>query len=192
MHKARIGVIGPPYVHPIPDQTVVVGQPLTITCSYSGYPIEEVFFVKDKRRLPFDERHLIGQQLGQLHISQVEKSDEGVYHCVVVAGNNGGNGNGNDAANDNDIGQSTQRAQQAFRIITVQPPVLSPFIFSDDLEEGTRATAVCSVISGDPPITLQWLKDGQPINGGSTNSRLFDSQIQVHKFKLIIILRCNI
>ena len=61
-HQARIGVIGPPYAHPIADQTAVIGHPHTLTCPYSGYPVAEVYFAKGKgRRLPYDERHLAGQ-----------------------------------------------------------------------------------------------------------------------------------
>lgn len=163
-HQARIGIIGPPYVHPIADQTAVVGQQLSIQCAYSGYPIEEIYFVKSKRRLPFDERHLI-TQIGHLTIIQIDKSDDGDYSCIV-------------------IGENGQRAQQTFRINTVMPPVLSPFIFSDALEEGTRATAVCSVISGDPPITLQWLKNGQPLLDQLTRSA--DPHIQVLNIKEFI------
>ena len=40
---------------------------------------------------------------------------------------------------------------------------MSPFVFPDDLEEGMRTSVVCSVVAGDPPITISWLKDGKPI-----------------------------
>lgn len=162
-HQARISMIGVPYAQPIADITAVVGQPVVITCAYSGYPIEEVYFVKSKRRLPYDERHSVAS-LGVITISQVDKSDEDEYSCVVV-------------------GENGQRSEQSFRVHVVSPPVLSPFLFSDALEEGTRATAICSVISGDPPITLQWLKDGQPLLTGSTR---VDPHIQVLNIKEFI------
>ncbi|OTF81643.1 hypothetical protein BLA29_009986, partial [Euroglyphus maynei] len=85
-HQARIGIIGSPYIHPIADQTAIVGQQLSIKCAYSGYPIEEVYFVKSKRRLPFDERHLI-TQMGHLTITQIDKSDEDDYSCIVIGEN---------------------------------------------------------------------------------------------------------
>lgn len=162
-HQARISVIGTPYAQPISDVTAVLGQPAQITCSYSGYPIEEVFFFKGKHRLPFDERHSVAG-LGVLTINHVDKSDDDEYTCVVV-------------------GENGQRSEQTFRVNVMAPPVLSPFLFSDALEEGTRATAICSVISGDPPITLQWLKDGQPLLTGNT---LTDSHIQVLNIKEFI------
>lgn len=102
-HRARINQMGSPFVKPIANQTAVLGQPLTLNCTYGGYPIEEVFFVKGgggigsgssggkvasagKKRLPFDERHLV-PMLGSVTISPVEKSDEGVYRCTVVTSN---------------------------------------------------------------------------------------------------------
>lgn len=41
------------------------------------------------------------------------------------------------------------------------PPVLSSFHFPDNLEESMRTSVTCSVISGDPPISLEWMKDGK-------------------------------
>lgn len=43
------------------------------------------------------------------------------------------------------------------------PPVIEPFSFPRFLEEGSRAKILCSVIKGDPPITIRWLKDGRPL-----------------------------
>lgn len=39
-------------------------------------------------------------------------------------------------------------------------PVISPIVFSNNLEEGMRGSAVCTVTSGDPPIHISWYKDG--------------------------------
>ena len=168
-HQARISVVGPPYVAPIADITAVQGQPLAITCAYAGYPIEEVFFLKGKRRLPFDERHQMtgGGGNGRLVISSVDKAadEDDAWACVVV-------------------GEGGQRAEASFRLVVVLPPVLSPILFSDALEEGMRATVVCSVVAGDAPISLQWLKDGLPLGGVShsgRNSR--DQHVQVINIK---------
>ncbi|CAG2112339.1 unnamed protein product, partial [Medioppia subpectinata] len=45
-------------------------------------------------------------------------------------------------------------------------------MFSDNLEEGMRSSAVCSVISGEPPITIRWLKDGKSLSQ-------MDAEIQI-------------
>jgi hypothetical protein len=47
--------------------------------------------------------------------------------------------------------------------LSLAPIVMSPFVFPDNLEEGMRASVVCSVVSGDPPISIKWFKDGQDI-----------------------------
>ncbi|KAH7969608.1 hypothetical protein HPB52_020248 [Rhipicephalus sanguineus] len=44
------------------------------------------------------------------------------------------------------------------------PPVVSPFSFPDDLTEGKRAGAACIVSDGDLPITIEWFKDGRPLD----------------------------
>lgn len=41
--------------------------------------------------------------------------------------------------------------------------MISPFSFPGFLEEGNRAKIFCSVIKGDPPINIRWLKDGRPL-----------------------------
>lgn len=42
------------------------------------------------------------------------------------------------------------------------PPVVEPFNFQDGLAEGMRTRIVCGV-NGDVPLTLRWLKDGEPL-----------------------------
>lgn len=43
------------------------------------------------------------------------------------------------------------------------PPIIEPFSFQDGLAEGMRTRTVCGVSRGDAPLTLQWLKDGEPL-----------------------------
>lgn len=44
------------------------------------------------------------------------------------------------------------------------PPVIEGFTFPvDGLPEGARTRAVCGVSSGDPPLSITWLKDGAGI-----------------------------
>lgn len=94
-HRARINQIGSPFVKPLSNQTALLGRPYTINCTYGGYPLEEVYFIKGSgygvsqypaKRMPFDERHLV-PMLGSITISIVEKSDQDYYRCVVVTSN---------------------------------------------------------------------------------------------------------
>lgn len=44
------------------------------------------------------------------------------------------------------------------------PPNIEPFSFQDGLAEGMRTRTVCGVSKGDPPLSLKWLKDGEPLS----------------------------
>ena len=39
-------------------------------------------------------------------------------------------------------------------------PKIDPFSFPKDLKEGMRNIVFCAVSSGDPPIFIEWFKDG--------------------------------
>ncbi|XP_054158871.1 cell adhesion molecule DSCAM-like [Oppia nitens] len=143
VHRSRINIMGSLYIKPIGNVTAIAGHSLTINCSYAGYPIDEVFFLKGNRRLPLDERHS-QPSIGRLAIASVDSTDQDMYKCVVLS-------------------LSGQRMEQTFHVKVIAPPVISPFMFSDNLEENMRCSAVCSVISGEPPITIKWFKDGKPL-----------------------------
>lgn len=86
-HRARINQMGTPFVKPLANQTAVLGRPFTLNCTYGGYPLEEVYFVKGSgksaKRMPFDERHLV-PMMGSVTINPVERADQDHYRCVVV------------------------------------------------------------------------------------------------------------
>lgn len=44
------------------------------------------------------------------------------------------------------------------------PPNIEPFTFQDGLAEGMRTRTVCGVSKGDAPLSLKWLKDGEPLS----------------------------
>ena len=172
-HRSRINQMGSPFVKPIGNQTAILGQPYTINCTYGGYPLEEVYFIKgggsgnskmnnnNNKRMPFDERHLV-PTIGSITINPIERSDQDYYRCIVLTSNG-------------------ERAEQEFYLhvvgmyfkiflieylsmtinwkITVAP-VVSPIVFSNNLEEGHRGSAVCTVTMGDSPIEITWFKDG--------------------------------
>lgn len=45
-------------------------------------------------------------------------------------------------------------------------PVIDPFTFPKNLQEGMRSRLVCTVIQGDPPFAINWKKDERPIEPG--------------------------
>lgn len=44
------------------------------------------------------------------------------------------------------------------------PPVIEPFSFPKNLQDGGRAQVTCAVSSGDMPIAFAWKKDGHQIS----------------------------
>lgn len=52
-------------------------------------------------------------------------------------------------------------------------------MFPDNLEEGMRASVVCSVVSGDPPIRIKWFKDGRDIESVRRDPPSPDSMLKV-------------
>lgn len=101
------------------------------------------------------KRSYASNQNGVLIIENVNSDDsEGLYTCSVS------NTNG-------------EMARRAFELIVMEPPVIDPISFGQDLQEGQIAQATCSIRGGDTPIFFTWLKDGLPILANLKVSNLF-------------------
>lgn len=50
-----------------------------------------------------------------------------------------------------------------FKCLCLGPPVIEPFAFPKNLQDGGRAQVTCAVSSGDMPIVFSWKKDGHQI-----------------------------
>lgn len=61
-----------------------------------------------------------------------------------------------------------------FSILTV-PPKIAPFYFNKDLSEGVRAQISCVIEKGDPPFTIKWYKDWQPLMNDDLKVYGYDS-----------------
>ncbi|KAK9876828.1 hypothetical protein WA026_015065 [Henosepilachna vigintioctopunctata] len=143
-HSARLNVYGMPYIRLIPKVTAVAGEQLQLKCPVAGYPIEEIHWERGGRELPDDLRQKVMPD-GTLVINPVEKkADSGVYTCWAR----------------NKQGHSARRSGE---VTVIVPPIIEPFSFQDGLSEGKRTRTVCGVSSGDPPLVVSWLKDGQPL-----------------------------
>ncbi|XP_015912285.1 cell adhesion molecule Dscam1 [Parasteatoda tepidariorum] len=143
-HSAKINVIGPPFVRIMKDIAAVEGEVLNVRCPVAGYPVEEVYWEKNGRRIPFNHRQR-GFKNGTLIIREIDRrSDGGEYRCI--ARNSQG-----------------QKGERTLNIRVLTPPVIEPFHIPEAIEEGARSKLLCSVTKGDPPITIQWLKDGKPL-----------------------------
>lgn len=54
----------------------------------------------------------------------------------------------------------------------IGPPIIEPFAFPKNLQEGGRAQVTCAVSSGDMPVTFSWKKDDKAIPLGLQVSHL--------------------
>lgn len=112
---------------------------------------------------PFqDSHHIISsvQQGGYLLIKQVDPSrDAGVYTCIVRSRT------GEEARRDMQLSVNSKLAiwklatSSNFLYFSAGPPVIEPFKFPKNLQEGGRAQISCAVSSGDMPIYFSWKKD---------------------------------
>ncbi|XP_074593224.1 cell adhesion molecule Dscam1-like [Brevipalpus obovatus] len=145
VYRARINVIGPPYIRSMANITALSNQNIHIPCPYSGYPIKSITWIKDGRHLPQNHRQKVSTN-GTLTIYSVEKnSDASRYECNIV-------------------GEDGRTTKRDLFINVVVSPVVEPFNFPSDLVAGRRAGAACIVSAGDLPIRISWLKDGQNIS----------------------------
>lgn len=116
-------------------------------------------------QFPQSRRHHIHSN-GTLVLQSVSRDDQGQYKCRVLGPSTSPLHN-----TDSSMQQQQQQPNQAdfsswsnaFQLTVQVPPVISPFSSSESLREGMRNFLTCSVIEGDGPIKLSWLKNNQPI-----------------------------
>ncbi|PSN52800.1 Down syndrome cell adhesion molecule-like protein Dscam2 [Blattella germanica] len=135
---------------------------------FTGLPyirlIPKVTAVAGGRELPDDLRQKV-QADGTLVIIPVQKAtDAGVYTCSAK----------------NKQGHSARRSGE---VTVIVPPKLSAFTSDITQHVGERATLTCSVTKGDLPLTIEWQKDGRPLD---SNQRV--SITQVDQFNSILLI----
>lgn len=52
-------------------------------------------------------------------------------------------------------------SQQSSFLPEAQAPTITPFAFNQNVQENQRSSVLCTISSGDLPVTISWLKDGQ-------------------------------
>lgn len=62
-----------------------------------------------------------------------------------------------------------KRALIKFFAFFLDPPVIQDFKFDSKLMAGMRTRIYCSIAQGDPPLIIEWLKDGHFLNNTSLN-----------------------
>ncbi|KAI9579074.1 hypothetical protein GQX74_014691, partial [Glossina fuscipes] len=139
--------IGPPYVRAIGPLKAVAGVDVTVYCPFSGYPIEQIRWEKGHHELTSNSHYSLApvQQGGYIVIKNVEPTrDQGMYTCIVKS-------------------RAGEEARRDMQLNVNSPPVIEPFKFPKNLQEGGRAQITCAVSSGDMPIYFSWKKDDMSI-----------------------------
>ncbi|XP_017047144.1 Down syndrome cell adhesion molecule-like protein Dscam2 isoform X1 [Drosophila ficusphila] len=171
LHSARLNVYGPPYVRAIGPIKAVAGEDIIVHCPFAGYPVEQIRWEKAHQELTTSKTNCreevpspeglthycpIGKagnhyelasvaDGGQLVIKNVEPGrDQGIYTCIVRS-------------------RAGEEARRDMQLNVNSPPVIEPFKFPKNLQEGGRAQITCAVSSGDMPIYFSWKKDDSSI-----------------------------
>ncbi|XP_055715988.1 cell adhesion molecule Dscam2 isoform X2 [Phlebotomus papatasi] len=145
-HASRLNVYGPPYIRTSRLKQLLTGTDVTIHCPYSGYPIESIRWKLSEQEIIPNSRYTVAsvQDGGFLKINQVDTHDAGRYTCIVRS-------------------RSGEEARRDLQVVIKSPPVIEPFAFPKNLQEGGRAQLSCIVSSGDMPVFFSWHKDNAPV-----------------------------
>ncbi|XP_075546074.1 cell adhesion molecule Dscam1-like [Dermacentor variabilis] len=155
-HGARLNVRGPPFIRVMRNVSVLAGRTLMVHCPAAGYPLTQIFWHKGDARLPQSKRQSVFRN-GTLAVHRVERSaDEGFYRCLAT-------------------GPSGKSASRELYVSVMVAPVVGPFSFPANLKEGMRAIVTCSVLEGDSPVRIRWLKDGAPVAPDGRNVKVESS-----------------
>uniref|UniRef100_A0A6P4DVD5 Down syndrome cell adhesion molecule-like protein Dscam2 n=1 Tax=Drosophila rhopaloa TaxID=1041015 RepID=A0A6P4DVD5_DRORH len=147
LHSARLNVYGPPYVRAIGPIKAVAGEDIIVHCPFAGYPIDQIRWEKAHQELTTSNHYELASVAdgGQLVIKNVEPGrDQGIYTCIVRS-------------------RAGEEARRDMQLNVNSPPVIEPFKFPKNLQEGGRAQITCAVSSGDMPIYFSWKKDDSSI-----------------------------
>ncbi|XP_076346768.1 cell adhesion molecule Dscam1-like isoform X3 [Tachypleus tridentatus] len=149
-NSARLNVYGPPMIKSLPDRSVVAEEDVVVYCRVAGYPIQEIIWEKDGERLPTNKRQQLFRN-ASLTIRNIQKTeDEGTYSCTAK----------------NTDGAT---AKGSVKITVQEKPVILPFNFPKEIQQGMKIRLFCTVAAGDPPFQLSWLKDGQLLLPGRSD-----------------------
>ena len=102
-----------------------------------------------------DGNGITGTGTGTLTLTSIDKADRGAYYCLLS----------------NSVG--TTRSYSA-KLTVIEKPYTTRPLKDFTLAEGKRLTLVASIL-GTKPMTYQWSKDGQPIDGATLTKLSFTS-----------------
>ncbi|KAG1650321.1 Down syndrome cell adhesion molecule-like protein Dscam2 [Nymphon striatum] len=160
-----IKVYGPPLVHRMKNITAAVGQDVNIKCYVSGYPVSAIQWIKDSTDFyDHSDERIVNEK--NLEILKISEDDEGYYTCKAESG------------------RSLISEEKIF-INVIKKPKIAPLAPPPSvLEAPSPYSTFCSIISGDHPIKLYWMKDNIDASLISkvdvTNTKTY-SLLQIHE-----------
>nr|XP_021002533.2 Down syndrome cell adhesion molecule-like protein Dscam2 [Parasteatoda tepidariorum] len=144
IHSRRLNVFGNLFIRSLHNLSALSGEKFSILCPFGGYPFDSISWKKDQRKLPINQKQRVFPN-GTVQISEMQTGvDDGIYSCEVT------------------YSQGVP-VSRSFIVVIKTKPHVSNFHFPENLHEGMRTAVACIVLSGDPPITIKWLKDGFPL-----------------------------
>ncbi|XP_071310090.1 hemicentin-2 isoform X1 [Agelaius tricolor] len=143
--KPRISVNGSQTSDPVPI-LAVLGQETTLPCEAQGFPPPLVVWSRQPQPLPLASTRFSVLPSGSLHLAEPQVTDNGLYTCTAT-----------NAAGNASLSYS----------LHVQAP---PQLWIGDGQRHLAAVANTSLriqchTRGIPPVQIQWLKDGHPLEG---------------------------
>ena len=158
--------------------SLIVGKSSSLQCPLIGFPLSQVDWFQHQQRLPTNHRQRVEPVKlgsgGQLELSNVDKTaDSGVYVCGASMQNNGSSPETVDDYDDL-VGQVTVNVRV--------PPMIDSQSLPEMIQanEGMRTKLVCSVVQGDHPVEIRWLRR---ISDGSKVTTV--GRFQVNGFELM-------
>lgn len=165
-HSARINVYGSPLIRMMKNISVVAGNTLTIRCPVAGYPIEAITWQRGGLVLPVNHRQKATPE-GTLTIENVQRNaDQGDYSCVAK----------------NREEEEAKGSVYIFVLVApmIDPQPLPPTVYAN---EGMKIKLMCSVLEGDPPVRVVWMKNNYAVTVDTdvTLQHMDDSSVLVFR-----------
>ncbi|XP_050530510.1 cell adhesion molecule Dscam2-like isoform X2 [Daktulosphaira vitifoliae] len=169
-HSAKLQIYGNPVAKKTPKIIARAGQQLHMTCPISGYPIFNINWEKDNKKLPgaksTNKRYKVFAN-GSIIIDNIQKkTDQGMYFC--------------EGSNDK------HAVKASVDVNVIEPPNIHPFTIGEGYHEGGRVGWQCFITKGDGPLSIHWLKNNQTLDAAAAVPPLSISYQNEYSSSLLI------
>ncbi|XP_054161030.1 cell adhesion molecule DSCAM-like, partial [Oppia nitens] len=125
--------------------TLVAHQTIYLRCPVGGQ-YDDILWEKNGVLLPDNHRQTLHSN-GTLIVRELSReTDAGRYSCM--------------AKYKGDV------SKRDFFVTVREKPIIEPFVVPSLVNTGQRLSITCTVIRGDPPLTIKWLYNDHIIGGG--------------------------